>query len=150
MPNLSAIRYSSTAEGLRADQLTGFFEGWPSHPSPAMHLEVLKRSDEVVLAIDDSTDAVVGFVTAITDGVLAAYIPLLEVLNAYRGHGIGRALIERIVRQLEPLYMIDLLCHEEVLPFYERCGFRRSPGAVRRDYAVQAGRPNVVRGHGDT
>jgi GNAT superfamily N-acetyltransferase len=37
----------------------------------------------------------VGFITAITDGVLTTYLPQLEVLAEYRGQGIGSALVER-------------------------------------------------------
>ena len=39
-----------------------------------------------MLARDDA-GRVVGFVTAISDGVLSAYIPLLEVLPEYQGAG---------------------------------------------------------------
>ncbi len=34
--------------------------------------------------IDDINNKVVGFITAISDGVISAYIPLLEVLPKYQ------------------------------------------------------------------
>lgn len=64
-------------------QLTGFFEGWPSPPSEERHLALLRGSSHVVLAWH--AEEIVGFVTAISDGVLAAYIPLLEVRPGWRG-----------------------------------------------------------------
>lgn len=71
--------YADSAAGIRSDQLTGgFFVGWPSPPTAERHLDILRGSDAVVMAIDD--DAVVGYATAISDGVLSAFIPLLEVL----------------------------------------------------------------------
>ena len=76
------IEYRDSAEGLRESQLAGFFEGWPDPPSPETHLRILRQSSEVLLAIDTTTGEVVGFITAISDGVLSAYIPLLEVLGA--------------------------------------------------------------------
>src|SRR5260221_14795166 len=72
------IMYAETAETLTAQQLSSFFVGWPHPPTPETHLLLLEGSDEVVIAQDDATGQVVGFITAITDGVLSAYIPLLE------------------------------------------------------------------------
>lgn len=71
-----------------------------------------------VLAEDDAWDGrVVGLVTAITDGVLATYLRLLEVLPEYRGRGIGRELVTRLVARLSELYTADLICDPDVLPF---------------------------------
>ena len=124
----------------------GFFEGWPDPPSVHTHLRILKSSAEVVLAIDDTTNAPVGFITAISDGVLAAYIPLLEVLPPHRGRGIGRELVRRMLDRLDGLYMVDVVCDEDVFPFYERAGLRPYTAMIHRNYAAQSGRlPSVIR-----
>lgn len=81
----------------------------------------------------------VGFITAITDGVLSAYIPLLEVLPAYRGRGTGSELLRRLLQKLDHLYMVDLLCDAELQPFYERMGMRPATGMMIRNYAKQSG-----------
>lgn len=129
------VEYVSTADGIQRDQLTGgFFSGWPVKPSPHRHLELLRRSYAVELALDEGK--VVGFATATSDGVLSAYIPLLEVLAQYQRQGIGSELIRRLLLQLEGLYMIDLSCDEALEPFYERLGFQvldRAMGQRRRD-----------------
>ena len=77
-------------------QLQDFFVGWPNPPSPEKHRELLGKSDFCLLAIDETTTMVVGFITAITDHVLSAYIPLLEVLPSYQGQGIGTELVRRM------------------------------------------------------
>ena len=133
------IVYQETLENVTPAQLTGFFVGWPQPPSPETHYRLLEGSQHVVLARDTEPEQVVGFVTAISDGVLCAYIPLLEVLPAYQGRGIGSALVRRLLAQLEGLYMIDLLCDAEVQPFYERLGLRPATGMMRRDYATLQG-----------
>jgi ribosomal protein S18 acetylase RimI-like enzyme len=92
------------------------------------------------LAVDDDTGHVVGFVSAISDGVLAAYIPLLEVLPGYQSRGIGTELMRRMLETLSGFYMVDLLCDEELQPYYERLGMRRATGMLVRNYAAQSGK----------
>ena len=134
------IVYRDTSAGVGPGQLRGFFVGWPNPPGPETHRRLLEGSDAVVLAVDDGSDRVVGFITAISDGVLSAYIPLLEVLPAWQGQGIGQELVRRMVGRLRDLYMIDLLCDEDLQSFYERLGFTRAQGMVVRNYENQSGR----------
>jgi ribosomal protein S18 acetylase RimI-like enzyme len=56
--------------------------GWPNPPSDEVFLKLLKDSYRVVLAFDN--EKLIGFISAISDGVLSAYIPLLEVLPEYQ------------------------------------------------------------------
>lgn len=65
------IEYHDNVDDLSPDQLTGFFVGWPSSPSPAKHLEILRGSASVCVAMDG--DRCVGFVNALSDGVFYAY-----------------------------------------------------------------------------
>ncbi|MGZ4290085.1 MAG: GNAT family N-acetyltransferase [Gaiellaceae bacterium] len=127
------ITYTNTADAITADQLHGFFVGWPVAPSTERHLELLRGSHAVELALDG--DAVVGFVTAISDGVMSAFIPLLEVLPEYRHRRIGTELVHRLLAQLDELYMIDLCCDADLEPFYGALGFQtldRGMGVRRR------------------
>ena len=88
----------------------------------------MRGSSHVVLARDGRR--VVGFVTAISDGVLSAYIPLLEVLPEYQGRGIGKELTRRLLSSLDELYMVDVACDEDVAPFYESLGLMRLDAAL--------------------
>lgn len=129
------ITYIDSISGIKAEQLQGFFEGWASPPSPNEHLKILRGSSEIVLALDEGR--VIGFITAISDEVLSAYIPFLEILPDYRGRGIGSELVRRMLDKLRKLYMIDLLCDPDVFPFYEKLGMRPATGAMVRNYAWQ-------------
>jgi ribosomal protein S18 acetylase RimI-like enzyme len=133
------MRYLTSADTFTADQLHGFFVGWPNPPSPETQLDILRRSDAVVLAIDDETGNVVGFINALSDGVLSAFIPLLEVLPAYQGRGIGSELVRRMLALLGDLYAVDLLCDADVQPFYARLGMQPAQGMMLRRYARQSG-----------
>jgi ribosomal protein S18 acetylase RimI-like enzyme len=126
------IDYTESLDGIEPRQLEGFFAGWPRPPSPRTHLRVLSGSDHVVLAIDVGSGQVVGFVTALSDGVLSGFIPLLEVLPAYQGQGIGQALMTRMLDRLGHLPNVDLLCDPDVAPFYERFGMTPVGGMVLR------------------
>ena len=127
-------------DGIVAEQLRGFFVGWPQHPNPATHLRLLRGSHAVALAVAD--DKVIGFANAVSDGVLAAYIPLLEVLPDWQGRGIGRQLIAALMEQLSDLYMIDLVCDPDLEAFYAPLGFRALKGMAHRNYENQTGAPD--------
>lgn len=139
-----AIVYRESADGIIPAQLGGFFEGWPNPPSAETHLRLLRGSDVVILALDEDANAVVGFITAVTDGVLTAFIPLLEVLAAYRGQGIGQQLTRRLLARLADYYAVDLLCDPALQPFYWALDMQPATGMCVRRYAFQSGRPEVA------
>ena len=142
------ITYAHTLEHISPEQLEGFFEGWPNPPSKETHFKLLQKSDEVVIAIDENTNQVVGFITAITDHVLSAYIPFVEVLTDYRGQGIGKKLIMLMLDRLKDLYMIDLLCDDEFQLFYEKLGMSKAKGMMIRNYECQSGKRDSNTKHG--
>ena len=135
-----SIYYTSSLEEITKDQLHGFFVGWPDSPSPQTHLQILKNSTHIHLAINDTTNQVVGFINVISDGVLSAFIPLLEVLPEYQGQGIGRELVKRMLAKLGDLYSVDLCCDRSLQQFYERCGMQTSTGMMIRNYDQQNGK----------
>lgn len=118
--------------GVDLGDLHGFFEGWPEPPPPEALLAVLRGSTHVVLARAEG-GAVVGFITALSDGVMAAYLPLLEVRPRWRGRGVGSELVHRMLDRLGGLYMVDAVCDPELVPFYERFGLRPATAMCRRD-----------------
>jgi ribosomal protein S18 acetylase RimI-like enzyme len=132
------ITYQDTVVGLVAEQLNGFFVGWPNPPGPAEHLRILRGSSHVWIALDDTNGQVAGFINALSDGVLSAYIPLLEVLPAYQGRGIGHALVERMLHTLHGLYAIDLVCDPELVAFYARFHGTPYQAVIWRDRAALA------------
>lgn len=128
------ILYRNEIEGLKPEDLLGFFEKWPNPPNPDKRLALLKNSEHVLIAFDDNNGKVVGFINAITDKTLSAYIPLLEVLPEYRKRGIGGELVKRMIGILNDLYMIDICCDDELAVYYEKFGFRKVAGMVYRNY----------------
>lgn len=131
---MAAVRYTTSFDGVTAADLAGgFFEGWPNPPSPHKHLKILQGSQHVVLAVDDDSSNVVGFITAISDGVHAAFVPLLEVLPEHRGRGIGSELVRQMMEELRQYRCVDLMCDAELQSFYNRFGMQRSVGMLIRN-----------------
>ena len=135
------IKYRENVTGLSADQLEGFFRGWPGHPDAERHLEILRGSHRVCLAMDG--ERCVGFINAISDGNFSAFIPLLEVLPEYQGQGIGSELVRRLLADLEHVYSIDIACDEDVVPFYQAQGLSRLVCMAKRNYANQVVSPRA-------
>lgn len=133
------VTYSDRITGIRAEQLKGFFEGWPNPPTPETHLRILNGSSEVIIAREG--EAIVGFITAITDDVLCAYIPLLEVRASHRSQGIGKELVRLMLLKLSDYYMIDLTCDSALRPFYVSQGMSALTAMSIRNRSRQSGRP---------
>ncbi|MCK1997527.1 GNAT family N-acetyltransferase [Psychrobacillus psychrodurans] len=131
--------YKNSTSDISTDMLEGFFVDWPNPPSPQTHLLLLNKSNKVIIAIDDKTNKVIGFITAISDGVLSAYIPFLEVLPEYKNKGIGKELVSQMLKELADIYMIDLCCDDDLVSYYDRLGMTKTNGMVLRNYKVQSG-----------
>ena len=131
------INYSTDSALLDSLKRDGFFVGWPNPPSTNVLKSILSGSYKVVLAYEDKK--LVGFINAISDGVLSAYIPLLEVLPDYQGRGIGKELVLRMQEALSHLYMVDLLCDADLIPYYEKLGMSKASGVCLRNYERQSG-----------
>jgi ribosomal protein S18 acetylase RimI-like enzyme len=127
------IEYSSDLQHLDASMLEGFFVGWPVAPTTELHLRLLRGSEHAIVARDTDSGRVVGFVTAVGDGVVSAYIPLLEVLPEYQGRQIGTELVRRMLALVEDRCMVDLCCDEDLVVFYERFGMHRWVGMGLRN-----------------
>ena len=128
------IKYFDNNYDISEKQLTGFFVGWKKPLSSEQHRKLLYGSTHFVVAIDDETDQVVGFVTALSDGVCSSFIPLLEVLPNYQGKGIGTRLIEEILLRLHNITNVDLTCDAELQPFYKRFKMLKSNSMILRKF----------------
>ncbi|WP_442593943.1 GNAT family N-acetyltransferase [Neobacillus sp. D3-1R] len=134
------MRYTKNMDEVSEGMIEGFFVGWPKSPSPQKQLELMKNSYRCYVAIDEKTDKVIGFITAISDGVLSAYIPLLEVLPEYQDKGIGSELVKLMLSELDRIYMIDLLCDQQLQNYYDRFQMMKAHGMMVRNYSFQGGK----------
>ena len=134
------ISYQTDLENITAEMLSGFFVGWPNPPDCPTHLIILHNSSHIVLAVDGDSHKVIGFINAVSDNCLAAYIPLLEVLPEYQKQGIGAELVKRMLALLSDFYMIDLDCDENMQEFYAKFKMQKLSGMMIRNYDRQSGK----------
>ncbi|HWM16579.1 MAG TPA: GNAT family N-acetyltransferase, partial [Microbacterium sp.] len=65
-----------------------------------------------------------------------AFISWLEVLPEHQGQGIGSELVRRVLALLDDMYSVDLVCDEELRPYYERLGMTAFQGMGVRNRGV--------------
>jgi len=117
------MEYRDDVTTLSTNQLAGgLFREWPTLPSDDLLLAHLRGAELAIVAVDVQSGQVIGLVSAIGDGVFASFVPLLEVVPAYRGRGVGAELVRRVLARLGDRYSIDLVCDADLVPFYERLG----------------------------
>ena len=112
------------------DQLTALLltAGWERRDRARLEQEIA-GSRYVVSAWDG--DRLVGFARAISDGARNGYVSTVIVLPAYRGKGIGREMIARLLAGKEHIAFV-LHARPEVKPFYARAGFAEADNMMRR------------------
>ncbi len=136
----SEVDVIRSVEGLATRALEDFFEGWENKPTAETLKQLLFEAPFKAIALDRRNASVVGFTYAVSDKMISAYIPLLEVRSEHRGRGIGARLVRDLLEQCEGLYMVDACCDEELTPFYSALGFQKGgAGMIRRNYRAQAG-----------
>ncbi|MDQ3549227.1 MAG: GNAT family N-acetyltransferase [Chloroflexota bacterium] len=102
-------------------------EGWPSFSADPRRALSVMTAPGVVAIVAVEHDAVVGFARVLHDGAITSYLAELIVAPAWRGQGIGRALIEDAFRRCGTIRK-DLLADEESQEFYESLRHRSMPG----------------------
>ena len=126
------ITYIENIEGITPKQLEGFLAHWDFVPSQDTLLQILRGSSHILIALDSETRNVLGYITALSDGVSCGYISHLEVRLAHRNNGIGTELMRRMLSKLQSLYGIYLGCAPAMAPFYERLGFQKMTAMSKR------------------
>lgn len=74
----------------------------------------------------------------IHDGGLVGHIEDVVVRKEYQGSGIGQKLVKSLLEYAKKkgCYKIILDCADDLVPFYEKIGFKRYSNSMRIDYGV--------------
>lgn len=104
--------------------------GWQQRVSDAKRFsKMLKHTNRTVVAVDNSR--VVGFARAVCDEVSNGYISMVAVAADRRGEGIGRELVQRLLKDDAGITWLLRAGHNSNT-FWEKMGFRISEVAMER------------------
>jgi GNAT superfamily N-acetyltransferase len=112
--------------------------GWwqEERDDPSEIPDLIRGSLVFVVAVDRRSGKAIGMGRAISDGVSDAYIQDLVVLPAYRGRGVGGAILGRILAACRDrgIGWIGLIAEGGSGDFYRRLGFGVDEGDLPMMY----------------
>jgi ribosomal protein S18 acetylase RimI-like enzyme len=112
--------------------------GWwqEDRDDPSEIGDLIRGSLVFVVAIDRGSGRAIGMGRAISDGVSDAYIQDLAVLPGFRGRGIGRAILRRVLEALREggIRWIALIAERGTGDFYRGLGFVVEEGDLSMMY----------------
>ncbi len=91
--------------------------------------KVFKNSYAVVFLLDGKK--IIGVGRAISDGICQAALYNLAVRDEYRGNGLGKVIVDYLLKQVEGCNVI-LYTHPKYIGLYEHWGFSR----LKTAYAI--------------
>ena len=91
---------------------------------------MLDGSPLIVAFADPQTQRLIAFARVITDGVYKALVLDVIVDESARKTGLGKALIDAVTSHpaLAQVQHFELYCRPELIPFYQRWGFKEPAG----------------------
>ncbi|MBW8639119.1 GNAT family N-acetyltransferase [Hoeflea sp. WL0058] len=122
-------------EGPRREELYEFYkkEWWTKGRTFSDVAQMLDHSD-LTLGCCGENGKLVGFSRVLTDFTFKALIFDVIVHSDFRGYGIGKALIDRIIGHdaLSKVNSFELYCPERLIPFYQKLGFNEGTSKLLR------------------
>lgn len=95
---------------------------WTANRSPLDIQQMLDHSQLTLGVWDD--DKLIGFARVITDNIYRAWIEDIIVDKSYHEQGIGSHIVDKLLKRLEHIEDVTLNCQIELIPFYEKQGFK--------------------------
>ena len=95
---------------------------WTAKRSPLDIQQMLDHSQMTLGVWKD--DKLIGFARVITDNIYRAWIEDIIVDKSYHEQGVGSHIIDKLLKRLEHIEEVTLNCQTELVPFYEKQGFK--------------------------
>jgi len=110
---------------------------WKESYDPSGISSLIQESTAFAVAVHEGR--AVGMVRLISDGVSDAYIQDLVVLPAFRGHGIGKKIVQTLLNHCleKGILWIVLIAEPGRRDFFASLGFEEMKGHVPMRYRVE-------------
>lgn len=122
------IDWIEVFEGARQDELYDLYrrEWWTKGRTFEDVMSMVRHSD-LSLGCCSAEGKLIGFTRVLTDYTFKAFIFDVIVHEAYRGRGIGEAILDRVVTHptLGRVTSFELYCPDNLVPFYSKLGFSK-------------------------
>ncbi len=92
----------------------------------------VRSFEDVTLFCRDAHGSIIGFARVLSDFTFKAMIFDVIVADQFRGQGLGKALVDRIVthEKLQRVKSFELYCPDKLVPFYEKLGFVKGTSSM--------------------
>ena len=97
---------------------------WSSAQKPELLQKALINSHTLISAWVGGK--MIGIANAISDGYLVVYYPHMLVHPDYQGKGVGRKIMEAMLKKYINYHQQMLTADGKAIQFYERCGFEKA------------------------
>jgi len=118
---------------LQKDELYKLYkkQWWTKDRTKKEIKKMLKYSD-IIIAMVNKKGRLIGFVRVLSDFVFKAEIYDVIVAKKYRGLGLGERLVKEVLthKKLKKVKQFNLQCLEDMVPFYEKFGFKEVKGLI--------------------
>jgi predicted GNAT family N-acyltransferase len=116
-------------EKQKTDLLSLYHDAWWSKDRTPQDIALILSQSSFYIGITDN-QKLIAFSRVLTDYFQFSYIYDVIVHESYRGHGVGKKLIETILNQpcMKKIKNIELVCPKEMMPFYTQFGFSNNYG----------------------
>ena len=129
------LQWIEQFSGDRRRELYEFYsKEWWTQGREFTDVEQMIEHSDIVLGCCSDEGNLMGFARVLTDFTFKAMIFDVIVAEAYRGHGVGNAIMERIKghEALRKVQSFELYCPDRLVAFYEGLGFAKSTSALLR------------------
>lgn len=129
------LEFINRLDAHQTHQLLELYQNeWWTRGRTLEDVQVMLADEHPIFAYTEATSRrLVAFARVLTDGVFKALLFDVIVAEDYRGTGLGKQLMDRVLAdpRLASVRHIELYCLPELVPFYERCGFASDVGGVQ-------------------
>jgi GNAT superfamily N-acetyltransferase len=117
-------------KNISVEQIKDLFSsvGWRIGDKPDKIIVALKNSETLITAWDESR--LVGLVNAFSDVSIVVYVHYVLTHHDYQNQGIGRQMINRVLKNYQEYKHIVLISNNSKIIFFQKCGFHICEGAT--------------------